>query len=110
LARASLSLAAALAALVVVALAAAKVVRVYPKPSKKETDMAVTQTSALQSQYYRELLTFVDMYGATSKLYVYASQVADRTSLIQARLTIAQTNEANMTALIAATTPAAPTQ
>jgi hypothetical protein len=50
------------------------------------------------------------MYGAISKLYVYASQVANRASLIQARLTIAQTNETNMTALIAATTPAPPTQ
>jgi hypothetical protein len=76
--------------------------------NSKDKNMAVTQTSTLQPQFHRELVTFSDMYGATSKLYVYASQVADRTSLIQARLTIAQTNETNMTALIAATTPAPP--
>ena len=64
--------------------------------------MAVTYTSALQPQNHRELVTFTDIYGATSKLYVYASQAADRASLIQARVTIMQTNETNMTALVAA--------
>lgn len=70
--------------------------------------MAVTCTSTLQPQYHRELIVFSDMYGATSMLYVYASQVAYRDSLISARLAIAQANEANMTALIAATAPSSP--
>jgi hypothetical protein len=68
--------------------------------------MAVTQTSTMQPQNHRELIVFTDMYGATSRLYVYASQAANRATLIAARLTIAQNNEAAMTALLAAAAPA----
>lgn len=70
--------------------------------------MAVTYTSTIQSQYHRELIVFQDMYGATSKLYIYANQVSFRTSLIQSRLQVAQANEANMTALLAACNPSSP--
>lgn len=64
--------------------------------------MAITQTSTLQPAHHRELVAFTDMYGAQSKLYIHASQVAQRDALIQARVAIMQTNEANMTALATA--------
>lgn len=70
--------------------------------------MAVTYTSQIQPQYHRELIIFTDMYGATSKLYIYANQAAMRDSLIKSRLAIAQANEAGMTALMLAASPSSP--
>jgi hypothetical protein len=64
--------------------------------------MAVTYTATLEPQNHRELITYVDSFGLKSRLYIYASQVASRASVIQSHLQIAQANESNMTALQAA--------
>ena len=59
----------------------------------------VNYTSELQPQFHREKVTIKDQYGATYHLYVHATQSANRTALIQSRLTQAQELEDATTAL-----------